>query len=251
MPPSAAAIAPIAPATRWTNTDSASPTRASQSAGAGPPAGVSPESPSRPDSWPSAHPTSSREGFACACRCRTTSGSTEPERVAIGTPSSGTEPHRRVDGPAVADRAHRAAAAEVADDELLHAHLFRCPLHRQSVEAVPPHLPFLAPAFRDRVCRRLVGKRGVKRRVEYGDVRDVGNSTACFLERDQCRPVVQRRELLERIELALDFLVDDDRIAKPQPAVDDAVRDRLDRLPGSTRTTRPARQCRRPRPTRA
>ena len=73
------------------------------------------------------------------------------------------EAHRRVDRAAVADRGHRAAAAEVADDEARRAreHLGALdgPLHGEPVEAVAADAPVLAPAARDGVGRRL--RRGI------------------------------------------------------------------------------------------
>jgi hypothetical protein len=68
----------------------------------------------------------------------------------------------------------------------------------------------------------------MKRGVEHRDVRDIGYRAPRFLERDQCRPVVQRRELGQRVELALDLGVDDNWITEAQTAVDDAMRDRVD-----------------------
>ena len=87
------------------------------------------------------------------------------------------EAHRRVDGASVAHRRHRAAAAEVADDELRHAHPLGAPLHGQAVESVAAHAP-VAPPLRHGVRRRLVGDRRVERRVEDRDVRDVRQARA-------------------------------------------------------------------------
>jgi len=65
-------------------------------------------------------------------------------------------------------------------------------------------------------------------RVEDGHVRDVRQRAARALDLRQRRPVVERREVGESSELALDLVVDHDRLAEPLPAVDDPVRDRLD-----------------------
>ena len=51
-----------------------------------------PESPSSPDSRSSASSSSSSPSFPPRSRCSTISGSIEPDRVAIGTPSSGLKP---------------------------------------------------------------------------------------------------------------------------------------------------------------
>jgi hypothetical protein len=59
-------------------------------------------------------------------------------------------------------------------------------------------------------------------------MRDVGYGTARLVEGDECRPVVQRRQLGEDSELTFDLVVDHDRIAEAQTAVDDAMRDRVD-----------------------
>src|SRR4029079_5162928 len=76
--------------------------------------------------------------------------------------------------------------------------------------------------------RRLVRQRCMKRRVEHSDVWHIGYRAACFLERDQRGTVVQRRELCQRVELALDLCVDDNWITEAQTTVHDAVRDRVD-----------------------
>jgi hypothetical protein len=68
----------------------------------------------------------------------------------------------------------------------------------------------------------------MERRVEHSDVRNGGKGTAGFVERDQRRAVVQRRQLCERVELALDLGIEDDWIAESETAVDDAMRDRVD-----------------------
>jgi hypothetical protein len=57
---------------------------------------------------------------------------------------------------------------------------------------------------------------------------NIGNGTPRFVESDESRGVVQRRELRQRVELALDRFVDDDRSAETQTTVDDPMRNRVD-----------------------
>jgi hypothetical protein len=67
----------------------------------------------------------------------------------------------------------------------------------------------------------------MKRGVEDGDVRNVRKRLARPRERSERGAVVQRRELAQRVDLALDLRVDHDRGRKPLAAVDDAVADRV------------------------
>ena len=67
--------------------------------------------------------------------------------MAIGTPSSGREAHRRVDRAAVAHGRHRAAAAEMADDERVGAEPARdARLRRRGRGSRSGGCPSLAPA---------------------------------------------------------------------------------------------------------
>ncbi len=109
----------------------------------------------------------------------------------------GAEPHRRVDRAAVAHRGHRAAAAEVADDETRYAHLLGRPLHREAVEAEAPDSPLVAPAGRQRIGRRLVRDRAMECGVEHRDVRRPRERPPRVGDRCERRPVVQGRELGE------------------------------------------------------
>ena len=80
----------------------------------------------------------------------------------------------------------------------------------------------------------------MKGRVEDGHVRNVRERGTRLLDGCKRRTVVQRRQLGHGGELALDRVVDHDRLAEALAAVDDAVRDgpdpgrhglqRLDRL---------------------
>ncbi len=138
------------------------------------------------------------------------------------------EPHGRVDGAAVENRGHRTAAAQVTDDEPRHGHLFRRPLHGEAVKAVTPDAPLLAPALGHGVGGRLLGERRVEGSVEHGDMRHARKDLTRLFDRDERRSVVQRRQLLQHVELALDLFVDYDRIAEAHAAVDDTVCNRLD-----------------------
>ena len=60
--------------------------------------------------------------------------------------------------------------------------------------------------------------------VEDGDVGEIRQRSPRLLDPRERRGVVQRRELDRRGELALDVVVDQNRITKARPAVDDAVR---------------------------
>jgi hypothetical protein len=97
------------------------------------------------------------------------------------------------------------------------------------VEAVAADAALLAPVAPERVLRRLVGDRAVERGVEDRDVRDVREFPPRLAQRVERRSVVERRELARRLDRLLDASVDDDGIAQPRPAVDDAVCDRLRR----------------------
>ena len=151
---------------------------------------VSPESPSRPDSDSSACSISSSvELAACAAGGARSPASIEPERVAIGTPSSGLKPivvsTERPSRTAVTEQPPPRWQTTSRGD----AHLLGRPLHREAVEAVAADAPLVAPARRQRVRRRLVGHRRVERRVEDGDVRHVRAARACAsLDRRQRRP---------------------------------------------------------------
>jgi len=68
--------------------------------------------------------------------------------------------------------------------------------------------------------------------VEHGDVRHRRKQPAGIVHRRDCGPVVERRELGERTQLALDRVVDDDRLAEPRSPVDDAMGDGVDIIRG-------------------
>ena len=60
------------------------------------------------------------------------------------------------------------------------------------------------------------------------DVRESGQRAPRLVDRRERRRVVQRRELRQRVELALDRVVDHDRLAEARAAVHDPVRDGVD-----------------------
>jgi hypothetical protein len=65
----------------------------------------------------------------------------------------------------------------------------------------------------------------VERRVEDGDVRDIGERRPRPLESVERRSVVERSKIRELAERRRDRLVDDDGLTKALAAVDDAVAD--------------------------
>ena len=163
-------------------------------------------------------------------------GSTDPERVAIGTPSSGVNPivvsTERPSTRAVTElpppRWHttwRSGAGDNAD------HLGRSlgrPRDREPVEAVPAHPPLLAPAARHRVGRRRGRDRGVERGVEHRHVGQGGEAPPGLVEVAQGEGVVQRGERPQVFEVGPPYrVVHHHRIAEPLAAVDDAVGDRI------------------------
>jgi len=78
----------------------------------------------------------------------------------------------------------------------------------------------------------------VEARVEDGDVRNVREHEASFLEGGERRRVVEWRQRDERLELALDLRVDQDGLTEPLAAVDDPVPDRADGGNGRQRLDR-------------
>ena len=123
------------------------------------------------------------------------SASPSGRRRAARSPSS-CRPSARRDG------GHRAAGAEMADDEPRDRHLVGCPLHREAVEAVAAD-PHCSRKRRGHgVRRRPLRDRRVEGRVEHRHVRHVRQRRARLVDRRQRRAVVQRRELAERVELA-------------------------------------------------
>ena len=228
MPPSAAAIDATAAATRCPNTASASFAAGSVERVELVDARRLPESPSRPDSDSSARSISSTPSFPVRRRCSTISASIEPERVAIGTPSSGLKPIV-----VSTDRPSRTAVTEQPPPRWQTtsrsaAHLLGRPLHRQPVEPVAADAPLVAPARRQRVGRRLLRHRAVERRVEDRDVRDVRQRLHRVVDRGERLPLVERRQVGDLLERGPDLVVDDDRLAEARAAVHDAVRDRVD-----------------------
>ena len=152
-PPSAAAIAATAATSRCTKTSSASAAAGGLELAPCPPEPPSAEQ-ARLEVQRAVELVDARARARAAGRA-SAPGSTEPERVAIGTPSSGREAHRRVDRAAVEDRRDRAAAAEVADDEPRHrATRSAHDCDGEPVEAEAAHAPLLAPARGQRVRRR-------------------------------------------------------------------------------------------------
>ena len=111
-------------------------------------------------------------------RWRGMSGSSDPERVAITSPSSGLKPmlvsRETPCSTAVADapppRWQTTRRRSVAGRPRSAAPRSVGPLHRQPVEPVAAH----APRLRDRVDGRLLGEGGVEGRVEDGDLRHAG-----------------------------------------------------------------------------
>ena len=117
-PPSAAVIAATAPATRYVYTPSASCADSSSEGAASSARRPLPsDRPSRPDSSFRARSTSSTDSPCSRWTKRSAPGSIEPDRVAIGTPSRGEKPIVvSTERPPSYGR-HRAATAEVADDQ--------------------------------------------------------------------------------------------------------------------------------------
>ena len=187
-----------------------------------------PARPTRPESKLSAWSRASTSSAASRRRYSSAPGSTDPERVDIGTPSSGVKPMRRVNGAAVEHRRHGAATAEVADDQAAHRDLLGRPLHGEPVEAVAPDPPPVPPRLRDRVGGHLRWDRRVERGVEDGDVRYVRMRRHRALDATQRGLVVERRDVFELVNRAADFVVDDDRLREAWAAVDDPVRDRVE-----------------------
>ena len=154
-------------------------------------------------------------------------GSTEPERAAIGTPSSGVKPMLvSTERPSsTAETEHPPPRWQTTSRS---RNALRRPLHRKPMEAEAPQAPLLRPAARDRVDRRLVGDGRVEGSVEHGHVRDVRQYAARLLQRLQRRCVVQRRDQRQVGDLLLDLGVDDHGRLEAGAPVDDAVADRLD-----------------------
>ncbi len=96
------------------------------------------------------------------------------------------------------------------------------------MEAVPPDPELLAQAPRQRVRRGFRRQRRVEGRVEDGDVGDAGKRASGLRDCLDRRAVVERCELGERRELALEGVVDDHGVAQARAAVDDPVRDGVD-----------------------
>ena len=84
------------------------------------------------------------------------------------------EAHGRPRRPPIADRRHRAAAAEVGDDEVPFARLPDRPIDRQPVEAEATDAPLVGPLAWDGVAPRRLGQSRVEGRVETGNVRRLG-----------------------------------------------------------------------------
>ncbi len=97
------------------------------------------------------------------------------------------------------------------------------PLDGETVKAVAAHSELLAPLSRDRVDGRLLRNRLVEARVEDSDVREVRESFFSLGDRPKRRRVVEWGERLEVENLTANLLVDQHRLPKPRPAVDDAV----------------------------
>jgi hypothetical protein len=74
--------------------------------------------------------------------------------------------------------------------------------------------------------------------VEDRNVRDSGQCVARLVDRGEGRGVVQRRQLRQRVELAPNRIVDHHRLPETRTAVNDPVRDRVDRRSVSERRDR-------------
>ena len=139
------------------------------------------------------------------------------------------EAHRRVDGAAVANGGHRAAAAQMADDEPGRRDALCGPLHGEAVEAVPADAPLLAPSPRDGVGGGLGRDARVEGRVEDGDLRDGAERLGRLVDPADRGRVVERRNLHEPADGGANLAVDHDGVAEARAAVDDAVRDPVER----------------------
>ena len=163
---------------------------------------VTPDTPSRPDSWSRTsrrrrvHPTVAQQR-------RSTPGSTEPERVPIARPSSGVKPiDVATDAPcqtAVTEQplprwATTMPALTPAEPSRRRG-LANRPRHRQAVEAEAAHAPVRVHDHGQRIDVRGRRQRRVKRRVEDGHAGTAGSNAPLRADRVDRDRVVQRREL--------------------------------------------------------
>ena len=119
------------------------------------------------------------------------------------------EAHRRVDGPAAAHGRERRARAQVAGDDAERV-VALAPAQdrgatrgvrvRQPMEPVPPHAERSRHAARDRVGGGRIGQRGVERRVERRDVRQVRERRRDRTDPGQRPRLVQRRQRRQRLD---------------------------------------------------
>ena len=115
----------------------------------------------------------------------------------------------------------------MAHDEPGSLYLRGDPLDRDPVEPVTANAPVFPPPARHCVGRRLLRHRGVKGRVEHGDVGDVGKGLSRVEDRRERRHVVQRGEGRQRVDLGDDLVVDQRRLDEVVATVDNTVTDRL------------------------
>ena len=192
-----------------------------------------------------------------------------PERVAITRPSSGVKPIVVSTERPPAIGGQRRTRPQVAghDPQVLDgsADHRRRPGRgvgvRQPVEPVLPKRPALAPFARDGIGRRGDRHRGVERRVEAGDRRDIGQDGAHGGDPGQRLRLVQWREVGQRAKVGDDPVIEADGHSVPCAAMDHAMTDGRDvaeardrRGHGGRRPSprpapggRPTRRWRRPR----
>ena len=139
----------------------------------------------------------------------------------------------------IEDRAHRAAASQMTDDQAPRA--FRgeqvqgtpgAPFDVQPVEAEAANPVPLAPIARDRISEGGEWQGVVKGGVEAENLRQPRKGLGCGVDSlDRCS-VVKRGELLELLELRPDAVVQPRWTGEAAPAVNDAVTDRVGRRLG-------------------
>jgi hypothetical protein len=91
------------------------------------------------------------------------------------------------------------------------------------VESVTSHPPPLTPVRGKRVGVGLRGERRVKRRVEAGDGREVGERFGHGVERRERLRLMQRSQVDQRAQGCLDVPVDQDGVAEALPTMHDPM----------------------------
>ena len=151
-------------------------------------------------------------------------GSIEPERVAIGTPSSGLKPivvsTERPSSTAVTEQPPPRWQTTSRETSI------RSATDGEAVEAVAAYPPLLAPALRDCVRGGLVRDAAMECGVEDGNVRNVRQRRLRRPDAAQRRLGVERRQRGELADLLDHVGIDPRRVAEDATAVDDSMPDR-------------------------